>query len=135
MGLLDIFKRRHKSGYGDTYSAIVSCLKRSGVKVGGTSSYPRVEVYNVTEGERLDKSGALRSIEFAVDSVSSTSLQEAVKLNEDNMALLGSSLNLGKSWQLIDCIPTTLNDSTEVTDSSTIIYRITQRYKLIISSI
>ena len=135
MGLLDIFKRHHKSGYGDTYSAIVSCLKRSGVKVGGTSSYPRVEVYNVTEGERLDKSGSLRSIEFAVDSVSSTSLQEAVKLNEDNMALLGSSLDLGKSWQLIDCIPTTLNDSTEVTDSSTIIYRITQRYKLIISSI
>ena len=103
--------------------------------MGGTSSYPRVEVYNVTEGERLDKSGALRSIEFAVDSVSSTSLQEAVKLNEDNMALLGSSLYLGKSWQLIDCIPTTLNDSTEATDSSTIIYRITQRYKLIISSI
>ena len=135
MRFLDIFKRRHKSGYGDTYSAIVSCLKRSGVKVGGTSSYPRVEVYNVTEGERLDKSGSLRSIEFAVDSVSSTSLQEAVKLNEDNMALLGSTLDLGKSWLLIDCIPTTLNDSTEATDSSTIIYRITQRYKLIISSI
>ena len=135
MGLLDIFKRRHKSGYGDTYSAIVSCLKRSGAKVGGTSSYPRVEVHNVTEGERLDKSGSLRSIEFAVDSVSSTSLQEAVKLNEDNMALLGSTLDLGKSWLLIDCIPTTLNDSTEATDSSTIIYRITQRYKLIISSI
>ena len=135
MGLLDIFKRRHKSGYGDTYSAIVSCLKRSGVKVGGTSSYPRVEVYSVTEGERLDKSGALRSIEFAVDSVSSTSLQEAVKFNEDNMALLGSSLDLGKSWQLIDCIPTTLNDSTDATDSSTIIYRITKRSTLIISSI
>ena len=127
MGLLDIFKRRHKSGYGDTYSAIVSCLKRSGVKVGGTSSYPRVEVYNVT--------GALRSIEFAVDSVSSTSLQEAVNLNDENMARLGTSLNMGKFWQLIDVIPTTLNDSTEVTDSSTIIYRITQRYKLIISSI
>ena len=103
--------------------------------MGGTSSYPRVEVYNVTEGERLDKSGSLRSIEFAVDSVSSTSLQEAVNLNEDNMSRLGTSLNLGKSWQLIDVIPTTLNDSTEVTDSSTIIYRITQRYKLIISSI
>lgn len=135
MGLLDLFRRRHKSGYGDTYSAIVSCLKRGGVKVGGTSSYPRVEVYNVTEGERLDKSGALRSIEFAVDSVSSTSLQESVNLNEENMARLGTSLDLGKSWQLIDVIPTTLNDSTEVTDSSTIIYRITQRYKLIISSI
>ena len=135
MGLLDLFRRRHKSGYGDTYSAIVSCLKRSGVKVGGTSSYPRVEVYNVTEGERLDKSGALRSIEFAVDSVSTTSLQEAVNLNEENMSRLGTSLDLGDSWKLIDVIPTALNDSTEVADASTIIYRITQRYKLIILSI
>lgn len=133
MGIFSFLFHRHKSAYRTTYSSIVSALKRDGVRVGGTSAYPRVEVYGITEGERMDKSGSLRSIEFHVDSVSNTSLDEAIALNEDNLVLL-ADLNLGDAWEVIDIIPVSLTDETSTIDTSTVIYRLSQNFRIYVQT-
>ena len=68
---------------------------------------PRIEVHTITEGERLDKDGALRQFSFTVESIGNASLAATTGMNEKNIEL---------------------QDLTETADTSKIIYRLLQGF-------
>lgn len=118
--------RYQESAYAGIYSAVVSRLTRTGVKVGRTAGYPRVEVHTITEGERQDKEGQLRVVSMTVESISDNSLGQAVAMNEDNLRLLTEENLSVDGYTCIGILPTQLQDLTETSDSAKIIYRLLQ---------
>ena len=116
----------HESAYGPLYGAVVARLKRTGVKVGGTAGYPRVEVHSIIEGERQDKEGEVRQFSLVVESIGNASLGATVQMNDDNLRLLTSGLTLPEGWQCMGVLPGQLQDLTETADSAKIIYRLLQ---------
>ena len=130
-----LFKRTPRyevSGYRTIYTALVSALSREGVSVGSTASYPRVEIHSIREQERLDKEGALRQINLTVESISSSSLSEAVAMNEDNLRLLTETEFELDGWGCLGIIPVQLQDMTETTDSKKILYRMLQEFSIVL---
>jgi hypothetical protein len=127
-----LFARRplyHESAYGPFYAAVVSRLERTGVRVGKTAGYPRVEVHTITEGERLDKEGQLRQLSFTVESIGNASLAATTQMNEDNVRLLTSEgFELPEGWRLVGIVPDQLQDLTETADTAKIIYRLLQGF-------
>lgn len=115
------------SALGAVYKALVSGLTRKGVKVGGTASYPRVEVHSVVEQEPLDKGGIVRAITCIVESMSEDKMADVMQMNEGNLErLVAQALNLGESWRIIDIIPGQLQELTESTETNKILYRLLQ---------
>lgn len=116
------------SAYKAIYSAIVSKLTRTGVSVGRTAGYPRIEVHSITENERMDKGGSVRVLSLTVESMTTSSLVAADTLNTGNLTLL-ATLNgtvAGTAWRIIGILPTQLQDLTETSDTKRIIYRLLQ---------
>ena len=126
------YPRYDVSAYRDLYTAIVARLTRTGVNVGGTAGYPRVEVHSIREQERLDKEGALRQINFTVESMSDASLSEAVTMNEANLKLMSEYELEITGWSSLGVIPVQLQDMTETTDSKKILYRLLQECSVIL---
>lgn len=118
--------RYQESAYTGIYSAVVSRLTRTGVKVGRTAGYPRVEVHSITESERQDKEGDLRVVSMTVESISDNSLGQAVGMNEDNLRLLTENDITVEDYTCIGVLPSQLQDLTETSDSAKIIYRLLQ---------
>ena len=118
--------RYHVSGYRTLYSAVVTRLTRSGVTIGSTARYPRVEIHSFREQERLDKEGALRQINFIVESISNKSLDQATAMNEDNLKLLTENELSFTGWTSLGVTPVQLQDLTETSDTNKIIYRLLQ---------
>ena len=115
------------SALGAVYKALVSGLTRKGVKVGGTASYPRVEVHSVVEQEPIDKDGIVRIITCIVESMSEDKMEDVMQMNEGNLErLVAQALNLGESWRIIDIIPGQLQELTESTETNKILYRLLQ---------
>jgi hypothetical protein len=115
------------SALGAVYKGLVARLTRKGVNVGGTASYPRVEVHSVTEQEPLDKGGIVRSISCIIECMSEDKISNIMDMNEDNLTrLLGDALDLGSSWRLIGINPGQLQQITETTDTNKILYRLLQ---------
>lgn len=115
------------SALGAVYKALVSGLTRKGVKVGGTASYPRVEVHSVVEQEPIDKGGIVRAITCIVESMSEDKMADVMQMNEGNLErLVAQALNLGESWRIIDIIPGQLQELTESTETNKILYRLLQ---------
>lgn len=115
------------SALGAVYKGIVARLTRKGVNVGGTASYPRVEVHSVTEQEPLDKGGTVRSISCIIECMSEDKISNIMDMNEDNLTrLLGDALDLGSSWRLIGINPGQLQQITETTETNKILYRLLQ---------
>jgi len=108
------------------YKTLVSGLTRKGVKVGGTASYPRVEVHSVVEQEPTDKDGILRVITCIVESMSEDRMADVLSMNEGNLDLLRKALSLDTSWRIIDIIPGQLQELTESTETNKILYRLLQ---------
>lgn len=128
-----LFHRQPKyqvSGYRGIYSALVTRLTRTGVHVGGTAGYPRIEIHSISEGPRQDKEGMLRQISLIVESISSSSLDEAVTMNEDNLQLLTEIDIVIEGWTVIGILPEQLTDMTEATDSKKILYRMQQQLNI-----
>jgi hypothetical protein len=97
------------------------------VKVGGTASYPRVEVHSVVEQEPIDKDGIVRIITCIVESMSEDKMADVMQMNEGNLErLVAQALNLGESWRIIDIIPGQLQELTESTETNKILYRLLQ---------
>ena len=134
MSLLSrLFARKpayHESAYGPVYSAVVSRLSRPGIRVGKSSHYPRIEVHTITENERLDKEGVLRSLSLTVESIGNASLQETVSMNEGNIQLLTSGITLPEGWRCLGILPDQLQDMTESSDTAKIIYRLLQGFTI-----
>lgn len=116
----------HVSGYRTLYSAVVTRLTRTGVTVGSTAKYPRVEIHSFREQERLDKEGALRQINFTVESISNKSLDQATTMNEDNLKLLTENELSFTGWTSLGVTPVQLQDMTETSDTNKIVYRLLQ---------
>ena len=108
------------------YKTLVSGLTRKGVKVGGTASYPRVEVHSVVEQEPTDKDGILRVITCIVESMSEDRMADVLSMNEGNLDLLRKALSLDTSWRIIDIIPGQLQELTESAETNKILYRLLQ---------
>lgn len=120
------------SAYSPLYAAIVKCLGGAGLTVGGTAGYPRVEVHSISEGRRLDKEGAVRSLSLTTESISDKSLYASKEMNEAAMAVLTTegALDLGDDWRVLDVVPDQLQDLPEVSDSARILYRTQQTYEV-----
>lgn len=114
------------SALGAVYKGIVARLTRKGVKVGGTASYPRVEVHSVIEQEPLDKGGTVRSISCIVESISEDRMAEVVGLNEGNLEQLSMALNLGADWRIVGIQQGQLQQITETSETNKILYRLLQ---------
>ena len=113
----------------------MSRLTRTGVNVGGTAGYPRIEVHSLREQERLDKEGALRQVTFTVESMSDSSLSEAVTMNEANLLLLTEYELEIEGWNSLGVVAAQLQDMTETSDSKKIIYRILQECSVFLEKI
>ncbi len=126
--------RYHTSAYGALRASVVSCLKAAGMKVGGTAGYPRVEVHTITENQRLDKEGAVRSLSLTIESISDCSMVASSEMNEKAMEALTveGALSMGEGWSVLDVVPDQLQELPEVSDSAKILYRTLQGYDIMV---
>lgn len=133
-GLFARAPRYHTSAYGALRAAVVSCLKNTGLRVGGTAAYPRVEVHTITENQRLDKEGAVRSLSLTIESISDSSMVQSAEMNADAMEAITAegALDAGAEWSILDVIPSQLQDLPETSDSAKILYRTLQGYDILV---
>ena len=69
---------------GSVYKALRSALTRTGVNVGGTADYPRVEIHSIVESAWLDK-GSVKTITCIVECISDRRMQDVLDMNEENL--------------------------------------------------
>lgn len=126
----------HTSAYRPLRAAVVSCLKAAGLKAGGTAGYPRVEVHTITENQRLDKDGAVRSLSLTIESISDRSMLESAEMNETAMSVLTAegALTL-EGWEVLDVTPDQLQELPETSDSAKILYRTLQGYDVLVERV
>lgn len=114
------------SALGNVYKAVRSALTRTGVYVGETADYPRVEIHSITESEWLDK-GSLKSVSCIVECISDKRIADVIEMNAENLRrMLESQLNLDKGWKVVGVIPGQLQSLTETTETKEILYRLLQ---------
>lgn len=122
----------HTSAYDAVYAAVVARLTREGVTVGKTAFLPRIEVHTVTEGQRQEKGGDVRTVDLTVESVSNRFLGEASQMNTENLRLLTETPLALEGWHLVGVLPDQLQDLTEASDSDKIVYRLLQQVSIIV---
>ena len=114
------------SALGNVYKAIRTALTRTGIYVGETADYPRVEIHSITESEWLDK-GSLKSVSCIVECISDKRIADVIEMNAENLRrMLESQLNLDKGWKVVGVIPGQLQSLTETTETKEILYRLLQ---------
>lgn len=114
------------SALGNVYKAVRSALTRTGVYVGETADYPRVEIHSITESEWLDK-GSLKTVSCIVECISDKRIADVIEMNTENLRrMLESQLNLDKGWKVVGVIPGQLQSLTETTETKEILYRLLQ---------
>lgn len=114
------------SALGNVYKAVRSALTRTGVYVGETADYPRVEIHSITESEWLDK-GSLKTVSCIVECISDKRIADVIEMNAENLRrMLESQLNLDKGWKVVGVIPGQLQSLTETTETKEILYRLLQ---------
>lgn len=127
---------RITSALGAVYKGLVARLTRKGVAVGGTASYPRVEVHSVTENEPMDKGGNIRTISCIVECMSDERMSDVMQMNEDNLTrLLSNALNIDDPWHVIYIQPGQLQELTEVSDTNAVLYRLLQNMTIYVERI
>ena len=114
------------SALGNVYKAVRQALTRTGVYVGETAEYPRVEIHSITESEWLDK-GSLKSVSCIVECISDKRIADVIEMNAENLRrMLESQLNLDKGWKVVGVIPGQLQSLTETTETKEMLYRLLQ---------
>jgi hypothetical protein len=114
------------SALGNEYKAVRQALTRTGVYVGETADYPRVEIHSITESEWLDK-GSLKTVSCIVECISDKRIADVIEMNAENLRrMLESQLNLDKGWKVVGVIPGQLQSLTETTETKEILYRLLQ---------
>ena len=114
------------SALGNVYKAVRQALTRTGVYVGETAEYPRVEIHSITESEWLDK-GSLKTVSCIVECISDKRIADVIEMNAENLRrMLESQLNLDKGWKVVGVIPGQLQSLTETTETKEILYRLLQ---------
>ena len=114
------------SALGAVFKGLRSSLNRTGVNVGGTADYPRVEIHSVTESEWLDK-GWLKRITCVVECLSDKRIADVVEMNRENLSrMLEQSIALDENWKVVGFVAGQAQELTETTDTKAIIYRLLQ---------
>ena len=134
-GLFQRYPRYQVSVYKPIYTALVTQLATGGITVGGKASYPRVEIHTIQEQQRQDKDGALRQINLTVESISDSSLNEAVIMNDKVLKFLTRDDLSITGWTCIGILPGQLQDLTETTDSKKILYRLMQEFVIFMEKV
>lgn len=117
---------RFISALGEVYKALRSALTRTGVYVGGSANYPRVEIHSIVESEWLDK-GTLKSISCIVECISDKRMTDVLDMNEENLRrMVADSLALSDGWHIVGIVPGQLQEMTEASETNAIIYRMLQ---------
>lgn len=123
------------SAIGAVFKALRSTLTRSGVNVGGTADYPRVEIHSITESAWLDKD-SLKQITCIVECISDRRMADVMEMNEENLKrILSESLNLSDGWIVCGIIAGQAQELTEATDTKAIIYRLLQNMTIYVQRI
>lgn len=116
---------RTKSPYKAVYAALVTRLTRSGINVGGTAGYPRIEVHSIVENEQLDKNGDIHSTSLTVETMTTDSMVTCADLNDENLQLLQEPLDLSASaWKCFGIVARQLQDLEETSDTQDSIFRL-----------
>jgi hypothetical protein len=114
------------SALGAVFKGLRTALTRTGVYVGGTAEYPRVEIHSVTESEWMDK-GWLKRITCVVECISDKRMVYVVEMNHDNLSrMLEQSIALDKGWRIVGFVAGQARELTETTDTKAILYRLLQ---------
>lgn len=117
------------------FKGLRAILTRSGVNVGGTADYPRVEIHTVTESEWLDK-GTTKRITCVVECISNKRMTDVLDMNEENLKrMLSNSLMLADDWHVFGVIPGQAQELTEVSETNAILYRLMQNVTIYVELI
>lgn len=111
------------------FKALRAALVRPGVNVGGTASYPRVEIHSAVENAPEAKDGGVRSVTCTIESVSDTKLANVVDMVAENAARIFDAAGLDmQEYSVIGIVPgqTRMLEEQEVTDQNKVLYRILQ---------
>lgn len=114
------------SALGAVFKGLRSSLTRTGVNVGGTADYPRVEIHSITESEWMDK-GWMKRITCVVECLSDKRIADVVEMNHENLSrMLEQSIALDENWKVVGFVAGQAQELTETTDTKAIIYRLLQ---------
>ena len=117
------------SALASAFKLIRSTLVRTGVKVGGTAAYPRVEIHSVTEDTPQTKDNAVRSITATIECISAEKVADVVALLEGNVERIFADAGLALTgYDVIGIVPgqVRLFQEQESLDSAAVIYRLLQ---------
>lgn len=123
------------SSLGAVFKGLRNSLTRTGVHVGGTAEYPRVEIHSVTESEWLDK-GWLKRVTCVVECLSDKRIADVVDINEENLTrMLENGMTLGNDWKVVGFVAGQAQELSETTDTKAIIYRLLQNMTIYVERI
>lgn len=115
------------SAIGAVFKALRGRLNRSGVNVGGTADYPRVEIHTITESEWLDKGKTLKRITCVVECISARRMADVLEMNDENLRrMLEDSLNLDDGWHIVGIVEGQAQELTETSETQALLYRLMQ---------
>lgn len=119
----------------EIYKALRARLTRTGVHVGGTADYPRVEIHSLIESAWLDK-GSVKSVSCVVECISDRRMHDVQEMHEENLKrMLGDALQLGEDWQVFGIVAGQVQEMTEVSETNAIIYRLLQNVTIYVELI
>ena len=124
------------SAIGAVFKALRNTLNRSGVNVGGTADYPRVEIHTITESEWLDKGKTLKRISCIVECMSARRMADVFEMNDENLRrMLEDSLNLDNGWHIVSIVEGQAQELTEATETQALLYRLMQNLTIYVERI
>lgn len=123
------------SALGAVFKGLRSSLTRTGVHVGGTADYPRVEIHSITESEWLDK-GWLKRVNCIVECISDKRMADVVDMNKENLfRMLEKGMMLDEGWKITGVVTGQAQEMTETSDTNAIIYRLLQNMTIYVERI
>ena len=124
------------SAIGAVFKAMRNALNRSGVNVGGTADYPRIEIHSITESEWLDKDKSLKRITCIIECISAKRMADVFDMNEENLRrLLEHSLNLEDDWHIVGIVEGQAQELTETSETQALLYRLMQNVTIFVERI
>ena len=125
----------YMSAQEEVQKALRGLLVRDGVQVGGGADYPRVELHSWNEQAPSDKGMSLREATCVVESMSTASKGDALRMNGENLSRLAGHEPVTEHFRVIGIVPETLTDMEETLDTQAILYRQIQTIRLFIIKI
>lgn len=124
------------SALSTVYKALRARLTRTGVYVGSTADYPRVEIHSITESAWLDKGHTLKTISCVIECISDKRMQDILEMNESNLTrMLEEALELENGWVVMGIVSGQLQELNESVDTKAILYRLLQNVTIYVEQV